>query len=112
MQSPACDISPPLPRRAADLFALTPSPRPTCRIPPERRLDCIRHTTMQTHQRAATVTASVSSVDGLYADHVNPQWVKLLNVLQMNVHYERCAESELFATGGRRFLDFLSGYCV
>jgi ornithine--oxo-acid transaminase len=47
-----------------------------------------------------------------YADHVNPQWVKLLNLLEMNVAYERCAGAELFTTDGRRILDFLSGYCV
>jgi ornithine--oxo-acid transaminase len=47
-----------------------------------------------------------------YADHVNPQWVKLLNLLDMNVGYERCVGAELFTTDGRRILDFLSGYCV
>ncbi|MEO8370068.1 MAG: aspartate aminotransferase family protein [Candidatus Solibacter sp.] len=51
-------------------------------------------------------------LDGLYSDHVNPQWVKLLNVLQMNVTYDRCTGSELFTSDGRRILDFLSGYCV
>ncbi|HEY1495757.1 MAG TPA: aminotransferase class III-fold pyridoxal phosphate-dependent enzyme, partial [Candidatus Solibacter sp.] len=59
----------------------------------------------------ATPTA-VPSLDRLYSDHVNPQWVKLLELLQMNVQYERCAGSELFTTEGRRILDFLSGYCV
>lgn len=48
----------------------------------------------------------------LYREHVNPQWARLLDVLQMNVRYERCAGAELFAEDGRRFLDFLSGYCV
>jgi ornithine--oxo-acid transaminase len=43
---------------------------------------------------------------------VNPQWVRLLNVLQMNVRYVRCQGAELFAEDGRRFVDFLSGYCV
>ena len=47
-----------------------------------------------------------------YADHVNPHWVKLLNLLQMNVSYERCVGTELFTADGRRILDFLSGYCV
>ena len=56
--------------------------------------------------------ASVPSLDGLYSDHVNPQWVKLLDILQMNVQYERCTASELFTADGRRILDFLSGYCV
>jgi ornithine--oxo-acid transaminase len=30
----------------------------------------------------------------------------------MNVRYERCSGAELFSDDGRRFLDFLSGYCV
>ncbi len=30
----------------------------------------------------------------------------------MNVRYERCAGTELFAGNGDRYLDFLSGYCV
>jgi ornithine--oxo-acid transaminase len=49
---------------------------------------------------------------GSYADHVNPQWVKLLNLLEMNLSYELCVGTELFTTDGRRILDFLSGYCV
>jgi ornithine--oxo-acid transaminase len=67
---------------------------------------------MQMSQRAVTSSAAVPSLDGLYSDHVNPQWVKLLNILQMNVQYEHCTASELFTTDGRRILDFLSGYCV
>jgi ornithine--oxo-acid transaminase len=47
-----------------------------------------------------------------YQEHVNPQWVRLLDVLQMNVQYEHCSGAELHAADGRRFLDFLSGYCV
>ena len=38
--------------------------------------------------------------------------MRLLNVLQMNVRYVRCQGAELFAEDGRRFVDFLSGYCV
>jgi ornithine--oxo-acid transaminase len=48
----------------------------------------------------------------LYCRNVNPQWVKLLELLQMNVRYERCEGIELFTDDGRRILDFLSGYCV
>jgi ornithine--oxo-acid transaminase len=48
----------------------------------------------------------------VYADHVNPHWVKLLSLLEMNVTYERCVGAELFTADGRRILDFLSGYCV
>jgi ornithine--oxo-acid transaminase len=56
--------------------------------------------------------ASVPQVDRLYSDRVNPQWVRLLKLLQMNARYERCRGSELFTADGRRILDFLSGYCV
>src|SRR6201997_4446556 len=59
------------------------------------------------------VTSSVdSAVGALYSEHVNPQWVRLLDLLEMNVRYERCLGSELFTADGRRILDFLSGYCV
>lgn len=47
-----------------------------------------------------------------YTKSVNPQWTKLLTLLQMNVQYERCIGAELFTTDGRCVLDFLSGYCV
>lgn len=47
-----------------------------------------------------------------YAQHVNPEWVRLLDLLQMNVQYERCVGAELCTSDGRRILDFLSGYCV
>jgi ornithine--oxo-acid transaminase len=48
----------------------------------------------------------------LYDRYVNPQWVRLLDVLGMNVHYVTCIGSELFTAEGRRILDFNSGYCV
>ena len=47
-----------------------------------------------------------------YARRVNPAWVRLLELLQMNVRYETCRGVELFTDEGRRILDFLSGYCV
>jgi len=47
-----------------------------------------------------------------YQDCVNPQWVRLLDVLRLNVRYTRCVGSELYTDDGRRILDFLSGYCV
>ena len=43
---------------------------------------------------------------------MNPEWVRLLDLLQMNVRYERCVGVELFTDDGKRILDFLSGYCV
>ena len=53
-----------------------------------------------------------SALDSPYARHVNPQWVRLLDVHGMNVDYVRCEGAELFTADGRRILDFLSGYCV
>jgi ornithine--oxo-acid transaminase len=47
-----------------------------------------------------------------YAQRVNREWVRLLDLLEMNVRYERCVGVELFTDDGRRILDFLSGYCV
>jgi len=67
---------------------------------------------MPTSQGTVSAPASVPSLDALYSNHVNPQWVNLLNILQMNAQYERCTASELFTADGRRVLDFLSGYCV
>jgi len=55
--------------------------------------------------------ATVSS-SSTYAEFVNPQWVRLLELLDMDVRYERCAGAELFSQDGERYLDFLSGYCV
>jgi ornithine--oxo-acid transaminase len=59
---------------------------------------------------AAVVVDSLGSK--AYQEFVNPQWVALLNLLDMNVEYERCSGCELFTKEGRRILDFLSGYCV
>src|SRR6202043_145649 len=53
-----------------------------------------------------------SNYSSNYNDYVNPQWVSLLNLLGMNVEYERCLGCELHTKDGRRVLDFLSGYCV
>jgi ornithine--oxo-acid transaminase len=61
---------------------------------------------------APNATAQPGQALDLYRRHVNPQWVKLLDLLQMNVKYERCEGVELFTQDGRRILDFLSGYCV
>ncbi len=57
---------------------------------------------------ARTANARQSS----YEKYVNPQWVRLLDVLGMNVHYATCLGSELFTANGERILDFNSGYCV
>lgn len=47
-----------------------------------------------------------------YAQCVNPQWVQLLDLLQMNARYERRLGAVLTTVEGKRVLDFLSGYCV
>jgi len=63
----------------------------------------------------ATLAKQVGPAESLqnaYEQYVNPQWVTLLNLLDMNVRYQRCAGAELFTEDGRRILDFLSGYCV
>jgi ornithine--oxo-acid transaminase len=55
---------------------------------------------------------SANASQSAYEKYVNPQWVRLLDVLGMNVHYATCLGSELFTSDGRRILDFNSGYCV
>ena len=47
-----------------------------------------------------------------YERHVNPQWVRLLEVIGLDVEYVTCRGTELFTADGRRILDFNSGYCV
>jgi ornithine--oxo-acid transaminase len=59
----------------------------------------------------AFAQATTNSVQS-YIDHVNPQWVRLLNLLQMQTQYHRCAGVELHTISGDVILDFLSGYCV
>jgi ornithine--oxo-acid transaminase len=56
--------------------------------------------------------ASSASDTSDYATFVNPQWQRLLSVLEMNVRYDRCLGAELFTSDGRCIVDFLSGYCV
>ncbi|HEX3107626.1 MAG TPA: aspartate aminotransferase family protein [Thermoanaerobaculia bacterium] len=47
-----------------------------------------------------------------YQQHVNPQWVRLLDLLGMNVRYKSCLGAELITDSGDRIVDFLAGYCV
>jgi len=56
--------------------------------------------------------AALVPTSSKYAEHVNPQWVRLLDLLDMNVRYKRCVGVELWSEDGDRYLDFLSGYCV
>jgi len=62
--------------------------------------------------KSMTVVEARVSTASSYSDYVNPQWVALLDLLGMNVRYERCEGAELFTEDGRRILDFLSGYSV
>jgi ornithine--oxo-acid transaminase len=63
-------------------------------------------------QSALAAVSGSTSADETYSEHVNPQWVRLLSLLEMNVRYTRCVGAELFTSDGDRILDFLSGYCV
>jgi ornithine--oxo-acid transaminase len=47
-----------------------------------------------------------------YSRHVNPQWARLLSLLEMNAEYVECRGEKLHTADGRTILDFLSGYCV
>src|SRR5512141_3182691 len=47
-----------------------------------------------------------------YQRFVNPQLVKLLDLLQMNACYTRCVGAHLETDDGRQIVDFLSGDCV
>lgn len=58
------------------------------------------------------MSTAVLAGASLYSDYVNPEWVKLLDLLQMNAEYTRCEGAELHTADGARLLDFLSGYCV
>jgi len=39
---------------------------------------------------------TVTSTASRYAEHVNPQWVRLLDLLDMNMGYQRCVGAELW----------------
>ena len=66
----------------------------------------------QVHSSTSAASSKSTSSPTSYSDYVNPQWVALLDLLDMNVRYARCEGAELFTENGRRILDFLSGYCV
>src|SRR5579862_8143943 len=57
-------------------------------------------------------TATTPTLPSSYQAHANPQWVRLLDLLRMNVAYQRCEGVGLHTSDGRHILDFLSGYCV
>jgi ornithine--oxo-acid transaminase len=59
-----------------------------------------------------TAATQISESIQTYIDHVNPQWVRLLDLLQMQAEYTLCCGAELHTAQGDVLLDFLSGYCV
>src|SRR5450432_1949226 len=59
----------------------------------------------------ATESATIADTTA-YQRHVNPQWVRLLSLLEMNARYVHCRGERLTTDDGRTILDFLSGYCV
>ena len=59
----------------------------------------------------ANNSATVSAPSETYEEFVNSEWVRLLDLLGMNVRYRLCTGTELHAEDGL-VLDFLSGYCV
>jgi ornithine--oxo-acid transaminase len=61
---------------------------------------------------ALQIERSANLVSDRYSASVNREWVRLLDLLEMNVRYQRCVGTELFTADGRCILDFLSGYCV
>src|SRR3974377_898698 len=61
--------------------------------------------------KTATIVSPVTQ-GSTYQYDVNPQWVSLLNLLEMNVEYVRCSGCEVITGEGRVILDYLSGYCV
>jgi ornithine--oxo-acid transaminase len=69
---------------------------------------------MPTSTLRSSAQSSVSQevANSAYQAHVNPQWVKLLELLQMNARYVECRGEKLQTEDGRTILDFLSGYCV
>src|ERR1700719_308959 len=73
----------------------------SCRVagPLPRHLGCKNAHLWRSMPNAATAVSAGSD----YANHVNPRWTALLNLLQMNVKYERCFGSELFTADGGAF---------
>lgn len=68
---------------------------------------------MPTHQQEQlAATTAAGGGQARYARSVNPQWVRLLDLLELNAEYVECSGEKLHTAGGRIILDFLSGYCV
>jgi ornithine--oxo-acid transaminase len=96
-----------LPSRAA-VHSLTSTSKELDTAPSELSELPLTTPTKETEPRDAQTDVD----DSKYSSNVNPQWVRLLRLLQMDVSYTSCEGAELFTTKGHRILDFLSGYCV
>ncbi|HZN37358.1 MAG TPA: aspartate aminotransferase family protein [Planctomycetota bacterium] len=59
-----------------------------------------------------TLTAPGLSIDRLYADFVNPQWVRLLEALELDRRFVKAQGAELVTDDGEVYLDLLGGYGV
>ena len=55
---------------------------------------------------SAQSSVSQEVANSAYQAHVNPQWVKLLELLQMNARYVECRGEKLQTEDGRTILDF------
>jgi len=65
------------------------------------------------HQRESlSTTITAGEGQAAYSRYVNPQWVRLLDLLELNTEYVECSGERLRTAEGRTILDFLSGYCV
>jgi ornithine--oxo-acid transaminase len=60
------------------------------------------------------MSAAATTIDPIqaYINHVNPQWARLLSLVQMQADYGLCWGAELHTAGGDVILDFQSGSCV
>src|SRR5581483_8465145 len=62
--------------------------------------------------RFAEAPVGDATAHRVYSRYVNPQWARLLQLLEMDADYTDCRAEKLRTTDGRLILDFLSGYCV
>lgn len=63
-------------------------------------------------ERTGFVAERAGQAQQRYEQNVNPQWARLLRLLEMDAEYARCMGDTLETVDGRRIHDFLSAYCV
>jgi len=59
-----------------------------------------------------TLTSPGLSIDRLYADFVNPHWVRLIKSLELDRRFVKAQGAELVTDDGEVYLDLLGGYGV